>query len=377
MMRCCFAWLLIALGTIPAFAQDTDRMAQIGEAAAADNRFMGSILVSKAGVTVFEQTYGFANLEWKIPFTPNTKFRIGSVTKQFTAAAILILQEQGKLQLDDLVSKHFPDAPVSWNAVTLHHLLTHTSGIPSVTSQPDYATWKLSPTTPRQTLAHVRERRLEFTPGEKFAYSNSGYILLGAIVEHASGTTYEAFLAEHIFQPLGMSDSGLDSNASLIPERAAGYVPGPNGLSNARYIHMQLPHGAGALYSTTRDLVRWADGVFGGKLLTPASLQKMLTPRHNDYALGVAVETTKDRRALAAADLANWRKIPNMTGRKVVQHAGAIEGFNSHLAYYPESKITIAVLSNVEGSASSELASQLASVAFGEPVILRLRTHSR
>lgn len=345
-----FLLVLLPLVVRSASAPDPQRFAAIVEAAANDQKFMGAVLVSKAGDTLFEQTHGFANLEWKTSFAPHTKFRIGSVTKQFTAAALLLLEEQGKLQLDDRVASHFPDAPDSWKDITLHHLLTHTSGIPSVTSLPDYAKWKLTPSTPAETLAHVRDLPLEFTPGEKFNYSNSGYILLGAVIEHASGVSYEAFITAHLFKPLGMADTGYDSLAAIIPLRASGYIQTPDGLANAPYIDMHFPHGAGGLYSTTRDLVRWTNGVFGGQLLSAASLKKMLTPLHSDYALGVGVKTNR--------------------GRKVIAHGGGIEGFNAHLAYYPESRLTVAVLSNVNGPAATELAARLADAAFDETVVL-------
>lgn len=342
---------------VAAFAQDLARMTQIVEAQTAGDKFMGSVVVAKAGDILFEKHPGWANLEWKIAHTPATKFRIGSVTKQFTAAAILLLADRGKLQLDDLVSKHLPDAPATWEKVTLYHLLTHTSGIPSVTSQPEYAVWKLSPSTPAESLAHVRDLPLEFTPGEKFAYSNSGYILLGQLIERISGSSYETFVTDSILKPLGMNDSGYDSNSALIAQRASGYVPGPNGLANAPYIDMHFPHAAGGLYSTTHDLLRWVDALFGGKLLSPASFEKMITPFKNDYACGVGVSTVR--------------------GRTVIQHGGGIEGFNAHLAYYPDSKLAVAVLANVNGSAASELAGQLAAVAFAEPVTLSEERQAR
>lgn len=245
---------------------------------ATGDRFMGNVLVAKEGAVLFARSYGWANVEWKVPHTPASKFRIGSVTKQFTAAAILLLEERGRLKLADPVSKFIPDAPEAWKQVTLFHLLTHISGIPSFTDGPEYMTWKLSPEGPAQTFAHIRDKPLEFPAGEKHKYSNSGYVLLGWIVEKVSGQSYEAFLRENIFTPLGMNESGYDSNTALVPQRASGYVPGPTGLSNAPYVDMHVPHGAGALYSTTGDLLSWTQGLFGGKLLAADSLEKMTTP---------------------------------------------------------------------------------------------------
>lgn len=341
---------MLLLSAVAGFAQDTARMDAVAKEQAAGDRFMGNALVAKDGAVVFERSYGWANLEWKVPHTPASKFRIGSVTKQFTAAAILLLEERGQLKLDDPVAKFVPDAPEAWKQVTLFHLLTHTSGIPSFTDEPEYLTWKLSPEGPAQTIAHIRGKPLEFAPGEKHKYSNSGYVLLGWIVEKVSGRSYEAFLRENIFTPLGMTNSGYDSNTAVIPERSSGYVPGPGGLTNAPYVDMHVPHGAGALYSTTGDLLRWTQGLYGGKLLQPASLEKMTTPYKDGYALGLVVRT--------------------VNGRKVIEHGGSIEGFNAQVAYYPESKTTVVVLANVNGPAFVELAGKLASLVFGEAVTL-------
>ncbi len=340
--------LLVSVAAV--LAQDTARMGEVLKAQGAGDKFMGSVLVAKDGAVIFEQSSGWANVEWKIPNTAATKFRLGSVTKQFTAAAILLLEEKGKVKLDDPLSKFVPTAPETWKPVTVHQLLSHTSGVPSFTDLPGYKDWKLSPDTPAQTMARISDKPLDFTPGEKFKYSNTGYVLLGWIVELASGQSYEAFLREQIFKPLGMNDSGYDSNTAVIPQPASGYVPGRRGLTNAPYIDMHVPGGAGALYSTTGDLLRWTQGLFGGKLLSAASLEKMITPIKSNYAYGLGVTNSK--------------------GRKMITHNGGIEGFNSHLTYYPESKVTVTVLANINGQAINELARQLTALTFGETVTL-------
>jgi uncharacterized protein YneR len=176
-------------------------------------------------------------------------------------------------------------------------------------------------------------------------------VLLGYLIEKVSGETYEKFLQENIFTPLGMKDSGYDSNSAVIPHRAAGYTRGANGMANTGFIHMSIPFSAGALYSTTQDLLRWEQGLFGGKLLSPASLQKMTTPFKDDYAFGVQVHT--------------------VSGRKVVDHGGGIEGFNTFLAYYPDSQVTIVALANVNGNAPQEIAGKLGPLAHGEKIALR------
>lgn len=320
------------------------------KAQAAGDRFMGSVLVAKDGAVVFEKSYGSANLEWAVPNAADTKFRIGSLTKQFTAAAILLLEERGKLKVEDSIAQFVPSAPDAWKAVTIHHLLNHTSGIPEFTSIPEQRVWQRSPTTPEQIVRRFRDLPMEFTPGEKFKYCNSGYILLAFIIEQVSGQSFEAFLRDNIFVPLAMQDSGYDSNTTLLPKRAAGYQSGVGGLANAPYVDMHHPYGAGGLYSTTHDLLRWSTALFGGKLLSAAALEKMITPGRNDNGYGLVVGQVK--------------------GRKVIRHAGMIEGFSSHMAYYPESKVIVIVLANVYGAATTELPSQLGALALGETITL-------
>ena len=278
-------------------------------------QFMGSVLVAQDGKVLLDKGYGSANLEWDIPDSPHTKFRLGSLTKQFTATAILLLEERGKLRTDDLVTKYLPDAPTGWAKITIANLLTHTSGIPNFTSFPDYSTSEATPTTPEQLVARFRDKPLNFQPGEKWEYSNSGYVLLGYLLEKISGQRYQDFVRDNLFAPLGMTESGYDSHAAIIPHRASGYAPGANGPVNAGYIDMSIPFSAGALYSTTEDLLRWEQGLFGGKVLRAESLKKMTTPFKNDYGYGLAVRTAH--------------------GYTVIEHGGGIEGFNTQLAYDP------------------------------------------
>lgn len=276
MLRTLVVTLLLA-GT--GLAQNIDaRMDQIVQESVSNKQFMGSVLVARGNEVLFSKGYGSANLEWQIPNTASTKFRLGSVTKQFTAASILLLEERGKLKVDDPVKKYMPDAPAAWDKMTIFHVLTHTAGIPNFTSFPDYRSSEPFETTPEKLIARFRDKALEFQPGERMIYSNSGYVLLGYLIERVSGQTYEKFLQENVFTPLGMKDSGYDSNSAVIARRAAGYSPSPNGPINAGFIHMSIPFSAGALYSTTEDLLKWEQGLFGGKVLSAASLQKMTTP---------------------------------------------------------------------------------------------------
>jgi CubicO group peptidase (beta-lactamase class C family) len=271
-------------------------MEQIIQSYVSNKQFMGTVLVARGTEIILDKGYGSANLEWDIPNSPSTKFRLGSITKQFTAASIMLLQERQKLSIDDPVKKYMPDAPAAWDKITIFNLLTHTSGIPNYTGFPEFTTLQLSPITSEKLVAVFRDKPLDFQPGEKWNYSNSGYVLLGFLIEKISGETYEKFLQENVFTPLGMQDSGYDSNSAIIPHRATGYAPGRGGIVNAGFVHMTTPFSAGALYSTTGDLLRWEQGLFGGKLLSADSLAKMTTPFKNDYAFGLGVRSLNGTR---------------------------------------------------------------------------------
>ena len=340
----------LALAHSYAAQEPTVRMEQIVQSYADSKQFMGSVLVAKDGKILLSKGYRSADLEWNIPDSPNTKFRLGSITKQFTAAAILLLEERGKLKIEDPVKKHMPDAPTAWDKVTIFHLLTHTSGIPSFTSFPDYSSTEATPTTPEKLVARFRDKPLEFQPGEDWKYDNSGYALLGYLIEKISGQSYKDFLQENIFKPLGMTDSGYDSNSAIMLHRAQGYSPGQDGPQHAGYIDMTIPFAAGALYSTTEDLLRWEQALFGGKVLSDASLKKMTTPFKHDYAFGLGVRT--------------------VNGHKVIEHGGGIEGFNTQMSYFPDDKLAVIVLGNLNGGAPGAIASSLAAITYGEKVIL-------
>jgi CubicO group peptidase (beta-lactamase class C family) len=334
-------WLAAASAVLASacFAQDNPaRMEQVVQSYVANKTFMGSALVVRDKTVLLGKGYGSADLEWDIPNSPATKFRLGSITKQFTAASILLLEERGKLNINDPVKKYMADAPAAWDKVTIYNLLTHTSGIPSFTGFPDYESTEGTATTPEKLVARFRDKPLEFQPGEKFAYDNSGYVLLGYLIEKISGQTYAQFVQENIFKPLQMNDSGYDSNTAIIMHRASGYAKGKEGIENAGYIHMSIPFSAGSLYSTVEDLARWEQGLFGGKVLSAASLEKMTTPFKEDYAFGLAVSTAS--------------------------------GHNTHLAYYPDDKLIVVVLGNLNGDAPGGIAHKLAAVAHGETVVL-------
>jgi len=346
--------VLFAFVASPATAQDTDRIDQVIKYFATDSRFMGSVLVAKDGSVVFNRAYGFANLEWQIPNTVDTRFRLGSMSKQFTAAAVLLLEERGKLHTDDLLKKHLPDAPAAWDAITIHHLLSHTSGIPDIVPMPEFQSIRTLPSRPDRLLARFQDKPLMSAPGERFNYSNTGYIVLAALIERTSGQPYERFVQENILDPLDLKQTGSDTFTAIIPRRASGYRPslGTGGmqLRNADYIDMTVPIGGGSLYSTTGDLARWSHALFGGRLLSAQSLQKMTRPVKSNYAYGL--------------------RVGNVSERLMYEHPGAIDGFNSAIMYFPESKTAVVVLANVNGDAPVTIANRLARMAHGEAVVL-------
>lgn len=337
------------------FGQEPDRAAKLDQVLGAyeQNRgFMGSALVAQQGKILLEKGYGMANLELNVPNTADTKFRLGSITKQFTAAAILQLEEQGKLSVNDLACKYLDDCPGPWKAITIHHLLTHTSGIPSYTS-PEFM---LKPQTVRAPLAPVeivmlsKDKPLEFEPGSQWKYDNTGYIFLGAIIEKTSGEKYAEFLKKHIFDPLDMKDSGYDDTKTILKNRASGYQAGPGGMVNSDFIDMSLPYAAGSLYSTVRDLYRWDRALYKDTILSKASREKMFTAYKNNYGYGLAVAP--------------------MVKHQQIGHGGGIFGFVTYIARFPDDDAGVIVLSNFAGSNAGNIARDLASTLFGEKVEL-------
>lgn len=329
---------------------DTAKMDEIIRTYVANDQFMGTVLVTKHGKVVFDKAYGYADLEWRTPMTTDAELRIGSMTKQFTAAAILLLEERGKLKTEDLIKTYLPDAPVSWEKITIHNLLTHTSGLPNYTAQPGFQVLSRQAATPKDVLALFRDKPLEFAPDSSWAYSNSNYFLLGLIIEKVSGQTYADFLRANLLTPLHMDSTGYDINAEVLPHRALGYAPGAHGLENAAYVDMGTPYSAGAMYSTTHDLLIWENALFGGMVLSAASLKKMTTPYKTDYGYGLSIHSED--------------------GRSTIEHGGAINGFNSEMAHYPDDDVNIIVLDNIEGGTASAIHNALLRLVHGETVTM-------
>ncbi|HXG69003.1 MAG TPA: serine hydrolase [Gemmatimonadaceae bacterium] len=327
------------------------------QAQARVNGFTGSILLAREGQPLVSKGYGFANIEWQIPNTPQTKFRIGSVTKQFTSMSVMQLREQGKLKLEDFVCVYVSPCPDAWKPVTIHHLLTHTSGIPTFTGLPEWRKVNMVPKTVDEMIDFFRELPLQWVPGEKYAYNNSGYFLLGAVIEKAAGKKYEQVLREQIFTPLDMVDSGYDWSATIIPRRASGYSGRPPAVSNAAALDMQQPYSAGSLYSTTGDLLKWDQALYTDRLLPAAARQTMWTPFRDNYAYG-------------------WTIVPPATatfGHRRVEHGGGINGFSAMIVRLPETNVTSIVLANTDalpGAGAAAVARDLLAIYYGQSYTL-------
>lgn len=314
------------------------------------NGFSGTVLLASGGKPIVAKGYGLANIEWQILNTPETKFRIGSVTKQFTSMLVMQLRERGKVKIEDSVCLYMTPCPETWKPVTIHHLLTHTSGIPTYTAIPSWRETNMVPKTIDQMVATFRDLPLQWTPGEKFAYNNSGYFLLGVVIEKASGKKYEEALQELILTPLGMKDTGYDWSATIIPKRADGYEGRGAGIRNASALDMQQPYAAGSLYSTVGDLLKWDQALYTDTLLPEAARKVMWTPFQSNYAYGWSI---------AEPSAATF-------GHKRIAHSGGINGFSSIIIRLPDTNVTAIVLSNNTSSPASPLARDLLAIYFGQ-----------
>ena len=317
------------------------------------NGFTGTILLARDGKPLVSKGYGYANIEWQIPNTSQTKFRLGSITKQFTSMLVMQLREQGKLKLEDSVCAFLTPCPDTWKPVTIHHLLTHTSGIPTYTGLPEWRKVNMMPKTIDEMIGFFRDLPLQWTPGEKYAYNNSGYFLLGAVIEKITGKKYEDVLRDQIFAPLGMSDTGYDWSATIIPRRASGYTGRPPDLRNAAAIDMQQPYAAGALYSTTEDLLKWDQALYTEKLLPAAAKQVMWTPYKENYAYGWIIGNPS----------------PQTFGHRRVSHGGGINGFTTVIIRLPDVNVTSIVLANNDSltGGAGVIGRDLLAIYYGQP----------
>ena len=349
--------LLLGLAALPLFAQDkAKKLDALVSQYVANGQFNGTVLVAEKGQVVFKKGYGMANMEWKIPNTPDTKFRLGSITKQFTAMLIMQLVEQGKLKLDGKIIDYLPDYPkATGDKITIHHLLTHTSGIPSYTGFPKFfENDSRDPYTPEAFTKKFSDLPLEFEPGTKFSYNNSGYFLLGVILEKVTGKSYATVLKESITTPLKLGDTGYDLAGPLIAKRAAGYEKRNGGYVNAPYLDMSLPYAAGSLYSTVEDLYRWDQALYSDMLISAQAKQTMFTPFLANYAYGWGIGKT------------NIGQLKDSL--LLIEHGGGINGFNTLISRVPKDRQLVVLLNNTGGAPLNAIRTNILNILYGQPV---------
>jgi CubicO group peptidase (beta-lactamase class C family) len=313
-----------------------------------------AVIIARDGEVLYRNAVGMANLELGVEMSPDHVFRIGSITKQFTACAILKLAEEGKLDLQDDITKYIEDYPTHGHTITIEHLLTHTSGIKSYTSMEEWtAEVRKKDFTPAEMVDFFKNQPIDFAPGEKWVYNNSAYFLLGYIVELVSGTTYESYIDSTFFKPLGMNNSYYGSTSRIIPKRADGYAQGKDGLKNDDFLSMTQPYGAGSLLSTVDDLYIWYSAVFNLEVISASSLKKATT----QYELNSGKKTGYGYA---------WF-IGNIQGRSSINHGGGINGYLSASMFLPEEKLFVAVFSNCTCKRPGGIAEDMAAIALGKP----------
>lgn len=341
--------LLVTVGEL--FGQSVaERMGTYLQLLTDDERFNGSVLVARGDQVLFSQGYGAAAIEYGIPITPATKFRIGSITKQFTAMAVMQLVEQGEIDLEASIVEYLPDYPENpGKKVTIHHLLNHSSGIPSYTGMAEIMKHRGSlEEAPEDFIKNFWEKELEFEPGSTFKYNNSGYYLLGMIIEQVSKIPYDEYVKKNIFEPLGMKNSGYEHYRDVIPNLAEGYAAVGDYPEKAGHIVTDIAGAAGALYSTTEDLLIWHRALLAKKMISEAGYEKMFTPYLKEYGYGWGIE--------------------ERFGQTVYAHSGGIDGFRSMGILLPEEKLSVIVLANLESTNSVGVAQDLAKMYLGEEV---------
>lgn len=328
------------------------------QACLSNRYFMGSVLVARAGEVLLNAGYGMANLEHNVPHTPQTKFRIGSITKQFTATAILQLQEQGLLGVHDAISTYIPDYP-NGEQITIHHLLNHTSGIPNFNVLDGFEEMAKRKVPLDDLIAFFSNEPLEIIPGDRYHYTNSGYIVLTKIIEIVSGYSYADYLQHQMLGSLGMLDSGYARQEIILPHHASGYIFTGETYQHADFVDMSWPSGAGGMYSTTEDLYKWEQGLYTDTVLNAESREIMFTPK-------VVVLEKEDGKG---AYHGYGGIICTHYDRKLLYHGGGIDGFSTRIARYPDEQVSIIVLTNIDPEVATPvvaIANDLAAILFGQ-----------
>jgi CubicO group peptidase (beta-lactamase class C family) len=334
-------------------AQDLEsQVDQLLEAKYKSNEPGATALISKNGEVIYRKAFGSANLELGIAMSPENVFEIGSITKQFTAISILMLEEQGKLKVEDEITKYIPDYPTLGKTITIHNLLNHTSGIKSYTGMQSFMKHARTDMTPTELIDVFKNEPMDFDPGESYAYNNSGYILLGHIIEVITGNSYADFIENNIFKKLGMKSSHYGSMTKLIPNRASGYQDN-EGYVNAAYLSLTLPYAAGSIMSNVDDLLIWQKALNNHKLISKATYEKAIhgstlnNGEHIGYGYGL--------------------QEANLNGSTAIEHGGGIFGYTTQGIYLPEEDVFVSILTNCDCNSPGGVASKIAAIAIGKP----------
>jgi CubicO group peptidase (beta-lactamase class C family) len=310
-------------------------------------------LVAKNGKVVYRKAFGMANLELDIPMNPQHVFEIGSITKQFTSVAILMLMEQGKLSLQDEITVHIPDYPTQGKKITIHQLLNHTSGIKSYTEMESFRSLARTDMSPTELIDVFKNEPMDFDPGEEYRYNNSAYIILGHIIEVVSGQSYAEFVEQQIFRKLGMKNSHYGSMPKIIKHRASGYQPTDTGFQNAEYLSLTLPYAAGSIMSCVDDMLLWAQAIHNNTLISEKSKQLAFTGgRLNNgtpiyYGYGFSID--------------------EINGIPTIEHGGGIFGYETYGIYVPGENMYAIVLTNRNGQGPTDVTIEIAAHVLGKP----------
>jgi CubicO group peptidase (beta-lactamase class C family) len=343
-----------ALAQLPASGEVGNRVDAIARQLLSRHTAGVSVAVARDGRVILARGYGMANVEHSVAVTPETVFHIASISKTILAALVLQLVDEGKLRLDDDVTKYVPEAPTGGHHVTVRQLLNHTSGIYSFTSLPDAANNERLELTHEQVLGLIKDRPFDFEPGTRWRYDDSAFYLAGMVVERVTKQEYGAYVREHVFKPLGMSSASLCYARMVVPHLASGYEVDGGALVNAAFMTWKLPFAGGAVCATATDLVKWQAALDSGRVLTPSSLALMRTPTTLsdgttiDYGLGT--------------------RLGSLDGHRVLGHTGGTGGFRPLLESFPDDHLTIVILMNMGDAASPSpvaVAPEIARAALG------------
>lgn len=342
-------FIVFTVLTISVFGQTKqEKLSELLNAYNKLNEFNGTALITQNGITLLDKGYGFKNVETKELNSPSTIFQIGSITKQFTSTIILKLAERKKLKLTDKLSKYFPDYP-NGNEIKIFHLLTHSSGIYNYTNDVDFMKSEaVKPANEKKMLAVFKDKKLDFTPGSQYSYSNSGYMLLGYIIQKVTKQSYEKTVRDYIFKPLKMNNSGFDFVNLNNTNKATGYftITDKNSIK-AALVDSSVSFSAGAIYTTTADLLKWHNGILNNNIIKRASIEKAFTPYKNRYGFGWIMDSVNTKR--------------------ITTHAGGIFGFNANIARVEQDDICIILLNNVGNPKLEDITKDIFSILYDKP----------